>query len=88
MVLIFTLLKQSWDFYPFSTSLLISVLLPFYVKSAELLHYPHPMLACGEQRARASRESAVVTRGHIIAHWTRVCDFTVSPHYNARTKQP
>ena len=39
----FTLLKQCWDFYPFSTSLLISVLLLFYVKTAELLHYPHPM---------------------------------------------
>ena len=43
--LIFPLLKQSWDFYPFSTSLVISLLLPFYVKSAELLHYPHPMPA-------------------------------------------
>ena len=42
--LIFPLLKQSWDFYPFSTSLVISLLLPFYVKSAELLHYPHPTL--------------------------------------------
>ena len=39
----FPILKQGWDFYHFSTSLLISVLLPFYVKSAELLHYPHPM---------------------------------------------
>ena len=42
---IFTILDQRWDFYRFSTSLLISVLLPFYVKTAELLHYPHPMAA-------------------------------------------
>ena len=40
--LFFTILKQRWDFYRFSTSLLISVLLPFYAKTAELLHYPHP----------------------------------------------
>ena len=36
----FTILKQGWDFYCFSRSLLTLVLLPFYVKSAELLHYP------------------------------------------------
>ena len=33
-----------WDFYRFSRSLPLVVLLPFYVKSAELLHYPHPMI--------------------------------------------
>ena len=38
----FTILKQRWDFYRFSPSLRRAVLLPFYVKSAELLHYPHP----------------------------------------------
>ena len=33
-----------WDFYRFSRSLPLVVLLPFYVKSAAagLLHYPHP----------------------------------------------
>ena len=40
--LFFTILKQGWDFYRFSRSLPLVVLLPFYVKSAELLHYPHP----------------------------------------------
>ena len=39
----FTILKQGWDFYRFSRSLPLAVLLPFYVKSAELLHYPHTL---------------------------------------------
>ena len=29
----------------YSPSLRRAVLLPFYVKSAELLHYPHPMIS-------------------------------------------
>ena len=42
--LFFTILKQGWDFYRFSRSLPLVVLLQFYVKSAELLNYPHPMV--------------------------------------------
>ena len=58
--LFFTILKQRWDFYRFSPSLRRAVLLPFYVKSAELLHYPHP--TPGDPR-RPARGGARAARG-------------------------
>ena len=57
----FTILKQGWDFYRFSRSLPLVVLLPFYVKSAELLHYPHPTthkVERGQIQRTAAHESA------------------------------
>ena len=65
-----TILKQRWDFYRFSRSLPSLVLLQFYVKSAELLHYPHPMPRTQERdksRAGARRVVTVCCWLHVRA---------------------
>ena len=71
---LFTILKQRWDFYRFSRSLRSSVLLPFYVKRAQLLHYPHPtrppystVRVYGRSRRGRGDE------GLIVEHITRDC---------------
>ena len=65
------ILKQRWDFYRFSRSLLRAVLLPFYVKSAELLHYPHPMKET-HRRKPPNANGNVSGSAAVTCLWSRV----------------